>query len=157
MPPASRTHSKRRAHVLPTRPRISPKKGRGRELISYSLRHAFPLYRLTACLIDRVKPRFAFRLDPIALRRSTVGVILNETSMKFHKKKARASESKKAHTSPMQKKGWAKQMSLEEAQEHLTTHVRKGAAWSENTALYLNALWSAVLEVAKEEGFESEE
>ncbi|MGQ7848668.1 hypothetical protein ACUNV4_29500 [Granulosicoccus sp. 3-233] len=56
----------------------------------------------------------------------------------------------------MQKKDWAKEVSLEEATHALVVHVRKGATWSGNSLVYLNALWDAVGTVAAEEGFVSD-
>jgi len=76
---------------------------------------------------------------------------------KFRKKGASGVAAKKSgHTSPMQKKDWAKEVTLQEATDALVVHVRKGAAWSGNSLVYLNALWDAVGIVAKEEGFISD-
>ena len=78
--------------------------------------------------------------------------------MKFSKATAKsAGQKKKTHSSPMQKKDWAKEMAYEEAVSHLTVHIQKGCAWSGNSLVYLNALWEAALHVAKEEGFTSED
>ena len=86
-------------------------------------------------------------------------VISNEAIMKFRKKGSKGSASKKAgHSSPMQKKDWAKDMtSVEEAVAFLVTHVEKGAAWSGNDLVYLNALWDAVEVVARKRGYSESE
>jgi len=76
---------------------------------------------------------------------------------KFKKPGAKDRAPKKGgHTSPMQKKDWAKEMPLDEATAALVVHVQKGAAWSGNSLVYLNALWDAVSAVATEEGFISD-
>lgn len=58
----------------------------------------------------------------------------------------------------MQKKDWALGLSgYEDAVPHLTEHVRKGAAWSGDELIYLNALWDACGNVARELGYIDEE
>lgn len=56
----------------------------------------------------------------------------------------------------MQKKDWAKEATLQEATDALAVHVQKGATWSGNPLVYLNALWDAVGIVAEQEGFVSD-
>lgn len=80
--------------------------------------------------------------------------------MKFRKKgdKDPAPQKKKGHSSPMQKRDWAKGLDgYEEAVPLLTEHVRKGAAWSGDELYYLNALWDACSIVARELGYLDEE
>ena len=77
--------------------------------------------------------------------------------MKFQRKGATDKAAKKGHVSPMQKKGWAQDTSLREATTLLQEHIAKGAAWSGDSLLYLNALWDAAQEVARAEGFVDEE
>jgi len=53
----------------------------------------------------------------------------------------------------MQKKGWAVGMEMEDAIIPLTEHLSKGAAWSGDELVYLNAVWEACAVVAREHGY----
>lgn len=116
-----------------------------------------PHYAQNPFSLRGVKPLSLF-LTPLTSA-SLIGAVirLTKTRMKFSKAKTKsAGLNKKTHSSPMQKKDWAKEMTDEEAVVHLKTHLQKGCAWSGNSLVYLNAVWEAALWVAKAEGFESD-